>query len=599
MNYFLLLAAALLFPSVTEIWKNGPLTDSTFQIPEAKTFAPADQLQAQVRRFRQLPSRAQRSRMALEFGKAGNPEAFRMVLRLINEEKNSFVRDNLFQALYQLQTGGHAPAGLDLELFPKYFTDPSPAVRGTAMYLYLTAVKNNDPSKVIESIRNEKSIFVLNRIAPPLLAKAADISKSLAGNLYQEAAADNIALRALAAELIARQENPDDSKLLREILPNAHPLIRMHIARGLSANPTKAADLLSTIAADPNPAVRLAAASILKPDPERENILEKLLGDPAASVRAAAAEALGRSKSESAAEILTEKLTDPEIMVRRKVAESLSKLKPPESIHRIAVEMAENHPDARRQVLDFLIATNDRNYSSVIRNWIKQSTDPFFLREAADALGKLNCTDAGDTLIRLAQSKDPLVRRAAARSMGLLKIPQTYPALIRLGRDRMIQVAEAAFLSMYKIDDPSFVPEFERMIGKLTEDGINCRAIACRALAAHPLKPGVIAGLNKLITQRCIKIPMAGPMVDLIHPRISALMLLLEHAKKGNSAARKAYQADLEFLLKQKVGSDFRNEDFDEYLRQIRAFEAGKPVRPKTVDTVRPSFTAEPLKKEK
>ena len=596
MKILFLLAATVFFPSVPEIWQTGPLTDETAQVPASETFAPAAQLKDQLRLFRQLASPAQRSRMALEFAKTCNPAAFPMLIRLLREEKNSFVRDNLFQALYQLKTAGYAAAGKECGVFPEYFNAPSPIARGTAMYLYLTAAENPDPSKVMEAVRNESSLFVLDRIAQPLFARAGEISRSLAGNLYLQADAANLGLRSLAGELIARQGNPDDSEILRKALQTAHPSVRARIARGLAGNPASAAKLLAEAAKDPYPGVRLAAASVSRPDAARVPILKTLLNDPVPAVRAAAAESLGNASVSAAAEALAEKLDDPEIMVRRKAAGALIRLKPPAEIHQKAVEIAEVNPLARRQVLDFLVQTGDRNYCASILDWIGQSQDLAFLREAAAALGKLKCATAGAVLIRLAGSKDAEVRRAAAQSMGMLEIPQTYPILVKLCRDRNNRVAEAAFMSMYQIGHASFVPEFERMTGKLTEDGANCRAIACRALAGCPLKAEVIARLNKLITRNCIVVPMAAPMPDANHVRISALMLLLEHAKKGNSAAREAYRKDLRFLDGLKPDSELRNADFDEFLRQLKEYEAGRKVKPKTIEPNRPVFSAEPAR---
>ena len=399
--------------------------------------------------------------------------------------------------------------------------------------------------------------------------------------------------------MIARQENPDDSEILRKAIRTAHPVIRMRIARGLSVNPSSAAKLLAEAAKDPHPGVRLAAASIRRPDTARAAILKSLLNDSVPAVRAAAAESLGNASVSDAAEALAEKLDDPEIMVRRKAAAALIRLKPPEEIAQKAVGIAEVNPSARRQVMDFLVQTNNRNYFDGILDWIGQSQDLPFLREAAAALGKLKCTSGGETLVRLAGSKDIEVRRAAAQSMGMLKIPQTYPALVKLCRDRNIRVAEAAFMSMYQIGHVSFVPEFERMTGRLTEDGANCRAIACRALADHPLKAVVIGQLNKLITRNCIVVPMAAPMPDANHVRISALMLLLEHAKKGNSAAREAYRKDLQILDGLKPDSELRNPDLDEFLRQLKAYEAGQKVRPKAVEPSEPVFSAGPVREQK
>ena len=43
MNLSLLLAAALCFPSVPDLWKGGPLTDEVMKLPSAPVFAPDQQ----------------------------------------------------------------------------------------------------------------------------------------------------------------------------------------------------------------------------------------------------------------------------------------------------------------------------------------------------------------------------------------------------------------------------------------------------------------------------------------------------------------------------------------------------------------------------
>lgn len=600
MNLFLLLSAAVFFPSVTEIWHQGPLTAEKCRLPVAEISASENQLNAQAGLFRQLHSPSMRSQMAVEFGQSGNPAAFRLLITLLRQEKNSLVRDNLFNALYLMkQKGQAADAKMNGEFLTESFHAASPVARGTAMFLYLTHTENPDPAKVLTALEKETSLLVLNRVLPPLRTLAPKLSKSLTGNLYTKAADENTALRAMAAELIALQPDPDESALLRKAAADSHPVIRMHIARGLSANRTAAASLLKITAADSHPGVRLASAGIRKPSPAQEEILRKLLSDPSPSVRAAAAESLGTADTVSAAEALAEKLPDPEMAVRRSVADALSRLMPSESIHRKVVELAERNPIARRQALDFLVRTNDQNQSAAILRWIDQSKDPLFLREAATALGKLHCTDGGSTLLRLANSRDDAVRRGAAESMGQLKLPVTYPALLRLCRDREIEVAEAAFLSMYKIGDSSFVPEFERMIGRLTDNGATCRAIACRALCLFKLNEKNIGNLTALVTRACIRVPMAGNMPDVPYSRISALLLLLEHARKGNPAARAAYRQCITLLEQEKTPSELLNEEFVEYLRQVKEYEAGRPVKAKLIDPVKPDFSVKPAELEK
>lgn len=593
MNIFLLLAATVFYPLAPEVWKSGPLTDETLKIPSAEVVASTPRLEAQARLFRQLSSPQLRSRMALEFGHTGNPAAFRILIRLLQSEKNSFVRDNIFAALLQLKKAGCAVPGGG-RLMPRYFHAASPAARCSAAELYLTNFPESDPALVIEAFKNETSVWVLNRLLSVLKDAAGKISKSQIGNLYENAPRHNIALRAFAAELLALQDNPDNTALVRQAVKDPSPVIRMHTARGLAANKTTAAELLAIAASDPHPGVRLAAARMEKPDPARENILKKMLSDPSPAVRATAAASLGTAGRTSAADILTEKIVDPEIAVRRAVSSALAQLKPSPDIRLKAVEQANAHPAARRQVLAFLVQTNDREREETILRWIGESNDTLFLREAAAALGTLNCRNSGNALIGLAQSRDDQTRRAAAVSIGQLKIPAAYPALIRLGRDRDIKTAEAALMSMHQIGAPVFLPEFERAVGRLNEDGANCRAIACRALAAFPLKAKVIANLNKLITTACIRVPMTGPMPDADHVRISALMLLLEQSRKGNRAAKSAYEKNIVALDSEKKDSELRSESMDEFIRQLKESSAGRKILPKTIDSVEPAFTAAP-----
>ena len=92
---------------------------------------------------------------------------------------------------------------------------------------------------------------------------------------------------------------------------------------------------------------------------------------------------------------------------------------------------------------------------------------------------------------------------------------------------------------------------------------------------------------------------MSGPMPDADHVRVSALMLLQEHARKGDGAARAAYRKNLEFLNRQKPESELRSEDMAEFIRQILAAEAGQPVTPKVIGRAKPQFRTEPVKEQK
>lgn len=593
MNLSLLLAAAVCFPSAPDLWKAGPLTAETLKIPAAEPVASEQQLQSQTSLFRQLRSPFQRSRMVIEFGEANTPAAFRILFRLLDTEKNAFVQDNILETLLRLQRKGLAVRVDDKQLI-RFFNAPSPSARSAAALLYLGNSNQPDPAPVLEAFAKETSIPVLNRLLEALRPFASKISKSQIGNLYERTPSGNLGLRGVLTELAASQENPDSSSLLQKALQDPDPVIRMHAARGLAANPS-GSKLLSGASADSHPAVRLAAARMLKPGPERIPILKTLLSDSSPAVRAAAARSLGMTGTNAAAELLTGALADAEIAVRRAAADALVRLKPAGTIHQRVVETGNAKPFARRQALAFLVQRQDQSQENTILRWIRTSKDPLFLREAAAALGSLNCRHSGKVLIQMSGSKDEQIRAAAADSMGKLKLTETFPALAKLCRDPQIKVAEAAFMSMYRISDRCFLPEFERMTGRFSEDGANCRSIACRALTAFPLKSKVIDNLHKLISSACIRVPMSGPMPDADHVRISALMLLREHARKGDPAAKKAYRENLTFLDRQKPESELKSRDLEEFIRQLKEDDARRPVKPTTIENVKPVFTTAPV----
>ena len=607
MNLSLLLAAALCFPAAPDLWKAGPLTDEVMKLPSAPVFAPDQQLQAQVLLYRQLRSPFQRSRMVIEFSETNNPAAFRLLLNLLGSERDSFVQDNILESLLRLQRKGYG-VRMDDNILIRHFKAASPAARSAAALLYLGNRQQPDPVRVLASLGKEHSAMVLNRMIEslrPFAIMNRMVDSPAAGNweaqivkLYDEAQPENILLRAFAAELAAQLSGADTSAVVEKALKDPSPVIRMQTARGLAAN-HEAVKTFATAAQDTHPAVRLAAARIIVSknglqSPKRVKVLISLLSDRSPAVRAAAAESLGFVGAAAAAELRIKSLADSEIAVRRAASDALIQLKPDQDIHKKAVETGNASPRSRRQVLAFLVRTRDQGQEETILRWIKDSDDPLFLAEAAAALGSLNCRRSGKALIGLGNSKEEKIRTAAAVSMGQLKLPETFPALAKLCRDRAIKVAEAAFMSMYQISDRSFVPEFERMTGRFTDDGANCRAIACRALTAFPLSARVIANLNKLITTACIRVPMTGPMPDADHVRVSALLLLQEHARKGSSAAKAAYQKSLTVLSQEKPGSELVSEDLEEFLRQVKAAEAGQPVKPKTIDSVKPLFRTEP-----
>ena len=658
MNIFLLLTAAVFFPSVPELWKQGPLTEAVMKIPQSEIVASHGQLDAQQRLFRQLQSPGLRSRMALEFGNAGNPEAFRILVRLLSREKDPFVRDDLLNAMLRLKKNGCAVPDNGDWLVP-YFKAESPAARSAAMLLYLTNAKSPDPAAVINALRGETSALVLNRLAEALRPFANQLDKTQIAGLYDETPQENILLRALAGEIAALQSDPDGSAVVSKALKDPSAVVRMRTARGLAWNPD-AMKTLATAAQDGHPAVRLEAARMIfekadRPaDAEREKILLTLLKDPSAGVRAAAAGSLvprpnaegpdpladttsenktsfhGRLRNAGATELLAEAIADPEIAVRREVAASLIRLDPDEPIRRKVVETAENHVDARRQALTFLAGVRDRTRTEVIVRWTEESKDPLFLTEAVRAAGvlrltgftcceqpgiegrlprdpdqgKLPCKEYRTALAFMygqllhesmrAAKQHPGDTEAAKRAEYWKKT--AVPALIRLSSDPDAGVAAEALMSIYRNPDcrAQFAPALVKMLRNRKDGWSDCRAIACRALAGWKLPARSIGDLTTLTVKPCIRIPQSEPQLDTDAVRISALLLLRDQSEQGNRAAGEAFRKAMELLEKADADSELKGPELDEFLRQVKAAAAGMSANPKRIEAAEPAFSTAP-----
>lgn len=634
MNIFLVLAAAVFFPSAPDGWKQGPLTEKALTVPAAEVVASQKQLETQQRLFRQLQSPGQRSRMALEFGNAGNPEAFRILTKLLRSEKDPFVQDDLLNAMLVLKQKGFAvPGGGDW--LPKYFQAASPSARCSAMILYLTNTINPDPAVVVKALQGETSAMVLNRLTEPLRPFAIrnrmvdgprQLDGSLVAKLYDETPAENVLLRAFAAELAAQLSGADSSAVVEKALKDPSAVIRMRTARGLAANP-EAVKTFAAAAQDGHPAVRLAAAKIIVsknglPDPERVKILISMLSDDSPAVRAAAADSLGQLGAADAADALVKAFADPEIAVRRAVANALIRLDPAEPIRLKAVEVADRQAYARRQVLAFLAGIKDRTRTEAIVRWTEQSDDPLFLVEAVRAAGELKLTGftclgqkgIEDRLPRDSEKKalpGKEYRLAAAFTYGeLLKEAirtadraeywkkTSIPALTALSADPDADVAAAAMMSIWRNPEcrPQFAPVLVRMLHNRKSGWSDCRAIAIRALSGWKLNARNIADLTDLITKACIRVPQSSPEMDLDSVRVSAFMLLREQSGHGNRAAETALKKITEKLEKAPADSDLRNEVFDEFRRQVNAAAAGKPVNPKRIEDTEPVFSAGPAR---
>jgi HEAT repeat protein len=113
----------------------------------------------------------------------------------------------------------------------------------------------------------------------------------------------------------------------------------------------------------------------------------RCLDDPRASVRASAAEAIGRRSGEGATAALLEKLNDPDDNVRVSVLRALGQ-------------------------------RGDKSVAARIAEFVKPSVPSAVLRAAIEALGNLKATETFETVWGATESPDPAVRMTALAATG-------------------------------------------------------------------------------------------------------------------------------------------------------------------------------------
>lgn len=593
--------AGLFYPSVIGSWLNGPLTPAALSVPEAEKTVDEEQLKQQKKRFRRQTSPKIRARMAWELRNAGTPAAFRLLTRLLKNEQDRLVQEKLFRSLLYLQQHGAAVPGGDSWL-PEWFSARTPEIRSAAMVLYLTCAQNPDPVPVIQALYQEHSPQVLTPVGRILQPRAMEISRSLLCNLYVCAEPGNIALRAFAIGLLARQSNPDTSILLRDAVQDSDPVIRIALAQGLAAHSAGPMELLKKTAADPLPAVRTVSAQLRNPDSGRENLLGYLLSDPEPQVRAAAAESLGTAGTLSAAAALTEQIADSMVrengrsgtaQVRNAVAKALESSTLSPEICTELTASADRVPEIRPLVIRLLLHFGRPSAAPTALRWLQGSEDVSLQKAAVSVILKTKYAPALPELVRLTDSADPEVRQIIAETLGLFRTETAVNALKKLSYDKNSAVADAAALAMYRSGNPVFLPEFRHALADRSPDGAVRRAIACRAVSAlDAADKRILEDLETLAATPCIPQPekgIAAPDTDFV--RLSALLALLEAARNGNREAAKIYDRSMQLLKQLPAG--LTSPAFREYLRQVDAFARNQPVECGRLPVVPVSFSAQ------
>ena len=197
---------------------------------------------------------------------------------------------------------------------------------------------------------------------------------------------------------------------------------------------------------------------------ERESAssaLAEALRDPVASVRQAAAEALGSAKDSVAVRALIEVLrTDASPAVRRAAAWSLGEIKDDLAIPALADALTKDRDDeVRKNAASALGSIDSPRATSALVQALEHDSNVSVRMQAAESLAEIEDPAAIDALIRvLGRDDDPGVRRSAIEAIDNLDGARAVPAVSSALRDSDVGVRRAAADALGSMDDDDAVP---------------------------------------------------------------------------------------------------------------------------------------------
>jgi len=189
--------------------------------------------------------------------------------------------------------------------------------------------------------------------------------------------------------------------------------------------------------------------------------LADALRDPVASVRQAAAEALGGVKDSVAVRALMEVLrTDESAAVRRAAAWSLGEIADAMAIPALSEALSRDRDaETRKNAASALGHIDSPRGTPALMQALERDTEAAVRIEAAEALANIEDPAATDALIRvLDRDDDPGVRRAVIEAIDHMESARAVPAVSRALRDKDASVRRAAAEALGSMDDNEAVP---------------------------------------------------------------------------------------------------------------------------------------------
>jgi HEAT repeat protein/beta-lactamase regulating signal transducer with metallopeptidase domain len=220
---------------------------------------------------------------------------------------------------------------------------------------------------------------------------------------------------------------------------------------------------------------------------ERESAVSALaeaLRDPVASVRQAAAEALGSARDSVAVRALMEVLRNDESpMVRRSAAWSLGEIADALAIPALTEALARDRDtEVRKNAASALGHIDNPRATSALSQALERDSEASVRMEAAEALANIEDPSALDALIRvLERDDDPGVRRAVIEAIDNVEGARAVPAISGALRDANVEVRRAAADALGSMDDNDAV---QPLMAAARDADVEVRRAVLRSLGS-------------------------------------------------------------------------------------------------------------------
>jgi HEAT repeat protein len=267
--------------------------------------------------------------------------------------------------------------------------------------------------------------------------------------------------------------------------------------------------------------------------------LRSALTDPAAAVRAAAAEALGRLDTGFAAEVapdLHARLADADETVRERAAEALGAVGAgdPRSVEALTTMLSNPSPALRLSAARALGQLKEAAASAVpALVALFQDADEGIRAAAADAVGRIGTLPGGaaTALATGLVNGDNLVRARTAESLGAVgeAAAEVAPLLVEAAADQNDMVRAKAVEALGKIGEAAAEVAVPRLVHALRDPDNWVRTLAAEALgqmgeAAEEAVPALIRSLTTGNPQvRANAAEALGKLGTVARPAVSAL----------------------------------------------------------------------------